>query len=196
MNKRQADFLCQALETEQGGVLVYAAAILCAKTPELKEEWQKYLDETKEHVGIYTELMQELNVDPLTESPGRTIVREKGAALVACMKQALKAGDAAGAEIVAAECVVDAETKCHMNWHLVGEMAKTLKGAHAKRLQTAYDQVEVQEDEHLYHTAGWARELWIQYLGMPAVIPPPEEAKDVKTAIGAARAKHSRASML
>ena len=36
---------------------------------------------------------------------------------------------------------------------------------------------------------GWARELWIESLGMPAVLPPPEEEKKVKTAIGAARAK-------
>ena len=34
--------------------------------------------------------------------------------------------------------------------------------------------------------------LWLQSLGQPAVLPPPEEKKDVKTAIGAARAKASR----
>jgi hypothetical protein len=43
---------------------------------------------------------------------------------------------------------------------------------------------------------GWARELWIETLGMPAVIPPPEEEKEVKTAIGAARAKLARKKML
>jgi hypothetical protein len=52
--------------------------------------------------------------------------------------------------------------------------------------------VEEDEDEHLYHTQGWCRELWLQSLGQPAVLPPPEERKDVKTAIGAARAKQSR----
>jgi hypothetical protein len=30
---------------------------------------------------------------------------------------------------------------------------------------------------------------------MKAVLPPPEEVKDVKTAIGAARAKHARKKM-
>ena len=33
-------------------------------------------------------------------------------------------------------------------------------------------------------------------LGLPAVLPPPEEEKDVKTAIGAARAKNARKAML
>jgi hypothetical protein len=42
---------------------------------------------------------------------------------------------------------------------------------------------------------GWARELWMDSLGLPAVLPPPEEEKKVKTAIGAARAKQSRDEM-
>jgi len=41
-----------------------------------------------------------------------------------------------------------------------------------------------------------SRELWIQSLGLPAVIPPPEEEKDFKTPIGAARAKQNRKEML
>ncbi len=43
--------------------------------------------------------------------------------------------------------------------------------------------------------------LWLDSLGLPAVLPPreeekPEEEKDVKTAIGAARAKQERKGML
>ena len=63
-------------------------------------------------------------------------------------------------------------------------------------MKEALEKVEEQEDEHLYHTQGWSRELWIDSLGMPAVLPPPEEEKDVKTAIGAARAKKARREML
>jgi hypothetical protein len=33
------------------------------------------------------------------------------------------------------------------------------------------------------------RELWLKSLGIKAVLPPPEEQKQVKTAIGAARAE-------
>jgi hypothetical protein len=42
---------------------------------------------------------------------------------------------------------------------------------------------------------GWARELWIESLGLPAVLPPPEEEKKVTTAIGASRAEQSRDDM-
>jgi hypothetical protein len=45
-------------------------------------------------------------------------------------------------------------------------------------------------------STGWCRELWIEPLGLPAVPPPPEEEKDVKTAIGAARAKKARRELL
>jgi hypothetical protein len=83
-----------------------------------------------------------------------------------------------------------------MNWELIGELAQEFKGAERKALEEAHGEVEEQEDEHLYHTMGWARELWIDSLGMPAVLPPPEEEKHVKSAIGAARAKNAREEML
>lgn len=74
-------------------------------------------------------------------------------------------------------------------------MAKAAKGDAARVLGEAYDQVEDEEDEHLYHTAGWSRELWLESLGLPAVLPPPEEQKDVKTQAEAARAKQERNEM-
>jgi hypothetical protein len=92
--------------------------------------------------------------------------------------------------------VVEAETKDHLNWELIGQIVEKGKGTEAKILKEAYDEVEEEEDEHLYHSTGWARELWIDSLGLPAVLPPPEEEKDVKTAIGAARAKQARDKMV
>ena len=89
-----------------------------------------------------------------------------------------------------------AETKDHLNWHLIAEAAKKASGEVARALKEAHEEVEDEEDEHLYHTTGWARELWIESLGIPAVLPPPEEVKEVKTAIGAARAEQARAQML
>ena len=96
---------------------------------------------------------------------------------------------------VAGECVVLAETKDHLNWELLGAVAEKASGATATALKEACSEVEDQEDEHLYHSTGWTRELWIESLGMPAVLPPPEEKKHVTTAIGAARAKNARDDM-
>jgi rubrerythrin len=190
------ELLYQALETELGGVQVYTTALRCAVNEDLKEEWEEYLEQTQRHVEIVQEAMEALGLDPEVETPGRNVVRHIGESLVRAMEMALEAGKPAAAQVVAAEAVVLAETKDHLNWHLIGEVAKKAKGETATTLRKAHDHVEDEEDEHLYHTKGWTRELWIESLGMPAVLPPPEEEKDVKTAIGAARAEHARGDMV
>ena len=190
------ELLYQALETELGGVQVYEMALRCTVNEDLREEWNGYLEETQNHVRIVKEIFSELEMDTEMETPGRAIVRFKGESLITAMQMALDAGDMAAAQLVAAECVVDAEIKDHANWELIGEVAQGLKGPRAKVLQDAYEQVEEEEDEHLYHTQGWARELWFESLGITAVLPPPEEQKKVKTAIGAARAEQSREEFL
>ena len=190
-----SDLLYQALETELGGVQVYQAALRCALRDDLKDEWTKYLEQTQNHVRLMRDVLEAAGLNPAQETPGRRVVRHIGESLVAAIDMASQNAPPAAAQIVAAECVVLAETKDHANWELIGKLADTM-GADGQPLREAYEEVEDQEDEHLYHTKGWARELWIEALGMPAVLPPPEEVKDVSTAIGAARAEQSREQML
>lgn len=190
------DLLYQALETELGGEQVYRAAQACTLEDDLRKEWQGYLEETQTHQRVLLGTFETLGLDPDAAVPSRKVVKHLGESLVAAMTLAKSQGDAAAAQRVAAECVVLAETKDHQNWELIGLVADKLSGPQAKALQQAYDAVEKDEDHHLYHTKGWARELWIQALGFPAVLPPPEEAKHVETAIGAARAEQARDSML
>lgn len=194
--EQRNELLLQALETERGGVQIYTTAIECAVNDDLKKEWEEYLEQTTKHVEIVEGVFDELGLDKEAETPGRMIVRHIGESLVKAMQMAIKAGDPKAAELVAAECVTLAETKDHLNWELIGEVGKKEKGDSGKALRSAHEEVEEEEKEHLYHTTGWCRELWIESLGMPAVLPPPEEEKSVKTAIGAARAKHARADML
>jgi rubrerythrin len=189
------ELLYQALETELGGVEVYKTALRCATNTDIREEWKKYLEETENHVRIVKDVFSQLGLDESTETPGRMVVRHKGEALVKAMEIALQSGDKTAAQLVAAECVVEAETKDHANWELIGEIADEDKGDRKRVLSEAYEQVEEEEDHHLYHTMGWARELWMESLGMTAVLPPPEEQKKVKTAIGASRAAQARDDM-
>jgi rubrerythrin len=195
MKDAQVDeLLYQALETELGGVKIYEKAISCAVNEDLRKEWEKYLSETENHVRIVEDVFSQLGLDPATETPGREVVRHKGESLLKAMDMA--SGDPIAAQLVAAECVVEAETKDHANWELIGRIAEKATGERKTVLTDAYEQVEEEEDMHLYHTMGWARELWIESLGMPAVLPPPEEEKKVVTAIGASRAEQSRDDML
>jgi hypothetical protein len=187
--KQVEELVLQSLEHELGGVKVYEAALGCAVHPGLKKEWEKYLDETRGHVAALEGACSALGLDPAQETPGRAVVRHLGGALVEAMKKAASAGDPAAAQLVACECVVLAETKDHLDWELIARCGEHLGGTKGEALKLASEKIEDQEDEHLYHTKGWCRELWIESLGMPAVLPPPEEVRHVKTAMGAARAE-------
>lgn len=196
MNDEQFhELLLQGLETERGGTKVYEMAIRCARHDGLKEEFEKYHEQTMHHVELMEEVVRAFGLDIEAESPGRSVVRHIGEALVKAMEMAVADAPPEAAELVATECVTLAETKDHLNWELIGELLNRVHGEGGKLLRAAHEEVEQQEDEHLYHSTGWCRELWLESLGVPAVLPPPEERKDVKTEIGAARAKQQRAQM-
>lgn len=190
------DLVLQMMETELGGEQVYLTALQCAQNAALKKEWQEYLEETRMHQRVVRALCESLGIDPDAQTPSRKVVKHLGESMVQAMQLALQGGSATAAELTACECVVLAETKDHSNWELLGKVAQAASGNTAKALQDAYDKVQEDEQHHLYHTMGWCRELWIQALGMPAVLPPPEEVKQVETAIGASRAEQQRSKML
>jgi hypothetical protein len=127
---------------------------------------------------------------------GKRCVRHIGKSLVTAIKMAKASAPPPAAEIVACECIVHAETKDHSNWEPLTTYAQSAKAEEKKAMEAAIAEIEDQEDEHLYHTKGWCRELSIANLGMKAVLPPPEEQKDVKTAIGAARAQQARKELI
>lgn len=194
-SEKVKDLLFQALQTELGGVLVYKQAIQCAVHNELRDEWEKYLLQTEKHVVRLTEAILAMGLNPGTQTAGRRVVKFIGESLVQAMQLALAGGDPEAAQVVACECVVHAETKDHANWELIGMLLKKGNLENSDALRAAYEEIEDEEDEHLYHTKGWCRELALRGLGLPAVLPPPEEQQDVKTAIAAARAQKMREEM-
>jgi hypothetical protein len=184
---RLSDLLLQSLEHEKGGLKLYEAAVPCALRDDLRAEWQKYLEQTRAHVEALETVCKKLGLDVALETPGRKVVRHIGNALVSAVEQARAAGDPAAAQIVACECITLAETKDHQDWQLIGKCALAASAPQAEALNEAYIAIEDQEDEHLYHTRGWCRELWLEALGMKAVLPPPEERRKVQSEVSAAK---------
>jgi hypothetical protein len=117
------ELLLQSLEHERGGVLIYETATGCAVDSALRQEWTEYLDQTRRHVAILTQVCRDLGLDPTERTPSCRIVHHNGTALVVAMQMALAEGDPAAAQLVACEAVVLAETKDHANWELIGECA-------------------------------------------------------------------------
>lgn len=196
IKKQLHELLYQALETERGGIKIYQTALSCAQNADLKSEWQEYLEQTISHEQVLVDVFGELGLDPDTMTPGREVVAHIGDSLVKAMLMAKARGSTAAAQLVAGECVVLAETKDHQNWELIGHLAEQGQGEETGALKAAFDLVEQDEHHHLYHTKGFLRELWIESLGLPAVLPPPEEVRKVETAIGAALAEKQRDNML
>lgn len=186
------ELLYQGMETELAGEKLYEAVVAAAVNEDFKSEMQKYLEETRTHQDILVRVFEVAGLDVDADTPGRRVVRQKGEALVAAVKTAGQADDPKLAELVAAESVVEAESKDHQNWELLGLISDKLDGDLKKSVKEAYGEVADEEAHHLFHTQGWARELWLDYMGVPAAIPPPEEQKQVETKIGAGRAEKQR----
>lgn len=63
--------------------------------------------------------------------------------------------------------VYETALKCaenNLDWQLIAACAAAAKGDAGKMLKDAADEVEEEEDEHLYHTQGRCRELWFKAL--------------------------------
>jgi hypothetical protein len=64
MQKAQLrELVLQALTHEKGGVLVYQTALECVVNADLREEWEKYLGETEQHLAALVEVCTTLNLD-------------------------------------------------------------------------------------------------------------------------------------
>jgi len=121
------ELILQSLEHERGGVNVYSAAIDAAMNEDLREEWSKYLKQTRRHVQILESVCKKFEIDAEGASPGRKIVHDLGAALVTAVREARSAGNPAAAQIV--ECPVlrfprpapapNASTRCNVpSWEI------------------------------------------------------------------------------
>ncbi len=125
MKDQVKELLYQMLETELGGVQVYTTALECVVNDELREEWTKYLEQTRRHVDVMRELLAKLGLDAELQTPGRQVVHHIGESLVQAMQLAQNSGGPPeAAELVACECVVFAETKDHMNWELLSKYSR------------------------------------------------------------------------
>ena len=184
------DLLLQMLETELAGEQIYRKALAVVRNPDLKKEWQEYLAQTQNHYNVLRTLCEDLGIDAGGRSAGRDVARHIGSALVQTIELAAGSATAQAAELTACECVVHAETREHANWELLGQVAAAASGEQAQLLKDAHARVEQDEEHHLSHSKSWCRELGLQGLGMPAVLPPREEVRH------AAAARQQRRSML
>ncbi|HEV2430884.1 MAG TPA: hypothetical protein VGT43_05175, partial [Burkholderiales bacterium] len=95
------ELMLQSLEHEMGGTKVYETALKCVVNGDLREEWERYRQETEKHVQVLHDACLQLEIDPEEQTLGRKITHDMGASLVAAMEAALGAGDQEQAQCVA-----------------------------------------------------------------------------------------------
>ena len=167
MKKEQLnELMLQALETELGGVQVYENALEVRRQRGPQRGMGEVPRADPEPRKIVLTVFEKLGLDPNEETPGREIVRHIGESLVKAMQMARKAGNPGGGP---ARGVRVRRVRRDQGPPELGADRRARREARrasaAKRSQEAHDEVEEQEDEHLYHTTGWCRELWIESLG-------------------------------
>jgi rubrerythrin len=79
------ELLLQSLEHERGGIQVYETALKCVVNDDLEEEWEKYLEQTRNHERVLLDVFAMLSFNSDEDSPGRRVVKQLGGALVQAM---------------------------------------------------------------------------------------------------------------
>jgi rubrerythrin len=157
---RQAllDKLSEFLMVEQAGLQLYTVAAARTADRTLQHRYAEFGAETAQHRAVLVELIERLGGDPSYISPTARVAQFKGAKLLE--SSACLAGlSQAEVEAIDLENVLLAETKDHADWSLLAQLVAQIEAADVKEaLQSAVDQVEAQEDEHL----AWARETLSQ----------------------------------
>jgi rubrerythrin len=151
-----ADLLSDMLAHERSGARLYRSVAGRTNNPVLKQRYQHFGNETVEHVEILESLITELGGDPGYVSPAARATEKSGTALLESTFLLAGSIDLLTQELVMLDAVLLAEAKDHANWSCLAAMVEDLPGGDERdALQSAVDDVEVQEDEHLQ----WARDM-------------------------------------
>lgn len=169
---RLRELLLQALEAETGNIAVLSAALRCALDADLGRKWRDLLDHSRRRERALVSIFQQLDLNVRARTPGRRIAGQLTAVLLDALVQAQDANDPPAAQVVAAECVEHAAIRIDRTWELIGHIARTSVDDAGRALDTAFDSAP-RDESGLYRNRGWVRELWIETLGLPAVLPPP-----------------------
>ncbi|WP_186155723.1 hypothetical protein [Burkholderia gladioli] len=182
--------LDQAHETTLRAMAVYDAALAATTHEELAAEWRLHREAAHRRAQVLADVFDALGLDVEVSSRVRTAAAALGKSLLEVIAYAVQGGDRAAAERVATECVLLVETRDQLHRKLLAIAAERSAGPVAQVLKDAVEVLEAQVDPLALHTLGWSRELWIDALGLAAVLPPPEEVAPAAVA-GEAVASHA-----
>ena len=147
-NSQMMNMLSEFLTVEQGGEELYEKALTLVFDPEVKSKFKEYLEQTRNHQKVLTNVIKRLGGNPKMQSPTAKLAEEKAQSLLKSMSKSGLSKEQR--QLNAIENIVLAETKDHADWELLGKIARqTNDGELRDVLMPAVKEVEDQEDEHL-----------------------------------------------
>ncbi|HET8645285.1 MAG TPA: hypothetical protein VFO85_07335 [Vicinamibacteria bacterium] len=165
------ELLERALELARAGVRVYEAALGCAVHDQLEEQWQDDLSQIRRHERALRTAATRMGVDPEAETSLRLVVRQQARAITEALEQASAKAPDAEAERLAAECVLEWESRTRVAWDLLYELAAITTDEVGEALRTACAEAPDQQEERVHRARAWARSLWLAALGRPNAVP-------------------------
>lgn len=165
------ELLERALELARAGVRVYEAALGCAVRDQLEEQWQDDLSQIRRHERALRTAATHLGVDPEAETSLRLLVRQQARAIMDALEQAGQRAPQAEAERLAAECVLEWESRARVAWDLLYELAAETTGDEGEALRAACAEAPDQQDERGHRARAWVRFLWLSALGRRTAVP-------------------------
>lgn len=160
-----ADLLSDMLAHERSGARLYRSVAGRTNNPVLKQQYEHFGDETVDHAEILESLITELGGDPGYVSPAARATERSGTALLESTFLLAGSVDLLTQELVMLDAVLVAEAKDQANWSCLAAMVEDLpEGDERSALESAVDDVEVQEDEHL----NWARDTRCNMISLQA----------------------------
>jgi hypothetical protein len=156
-------------------VYAYQTAIRCAALAELGEWWRAQLGRAQARAGLLRNLCVELELNPDLESATQKIVRYRAQTTVLTMELSQKFATKDAAQIVAAECIGELESKVQLNWQLLRESVHHASGQLRAVLERACREY-LEYDEYFRTAVNWPKELSLQALGLPSEAAGPPSA--------------------
>jgi ferritin-like metal-binding protein YciE len=164
-----ADLLSDMLAHERCGAQLYRSVADRTNNPVLKQRYKHFGNETVEHVETLEGLITGLGGDPGYISPAARATEKAGIGLLESTFLLAGSVDLMTQELVMLDAVLLAEAKDHANWSCLAGMVDDLPaGGVRDAFQTAVDEVEVQETEHLR----WAQDMRCQMISLQATSGP------------------------
>ncbi len=144
------DRLSEFLEHERNGVKLYESGLQKDVDDEQRHQLEEFLEQTRKHVTVLTEIIQSLGGDPEKLSEPAKLDRTKAEGLMATDKVEGEPGLVNFFQNLAIAELVD-----HENWKLMKQIRDNVTDEEIGRvLDDRVDEIEGEEDEHF----SWASE--------------------------------------